>query len=119
MKHVRKRLPFIFAFLLVIRYVPVPLHIVFGYAGKPEPENLYIPLANASNYLDTIPNFYDENTTPLYNVGSNYQASDAYDESKSSYLFPLFNSSMPWSLQGSTFSDKTELLVLLPTDLKR
>ncbi|VVT58038.1 uncharacterized protein SAPINGB_P006006 [Magnusiomyces paraingens] len=103
-KHVRKRLPFIFAFfLLVIRYVPVPLHIVFGYAGKPEPENLYIPLANASNYLDTIPNFYDENTTPLYNVGSNYQASDAYDESKSSYLFPLFNSSMPWSLQGSTF----------------
>lgn len=113
-QRMRKTLPILFALaLLIINYIPIPLHVAFGYVGKPIPEIVIIPISSASNNITNIPSFYSEIATPLYSVVADYRAPDIYDNKQSGHIFPLFNASRPWSLQGSTFFQYQDVTCLI------
>lgn len=93
------------AILFLSRYVPMFLHIVFGYIGKPIPSIIVTPLDDASNNV-TLPSFYSEITQPLYDISANYTLPDEYDTQSARPYFPLFTNESIATLQGSTFFHK-------------
>lgn len=119
-KSAKKHLALFFAVnLLLFKYLPIFINILFGYLGKPEAALKYSPLSEAADRVnDSSPNFhpslfYSEIQDPLYDTTANFQSCDKFDDENAKSIFPLSNVSFPFVSQGLTFFQKNNVSCMI------